>query len=208
MNIETANRLVQLRKENCLSQEALAAKLGISRQAISKWERAEASPDTDNLIALAGLYGMSLDSLLNTMNDEYIISAPNATNEQEQPPKKEPLPKTKRQLLGVKLLKFPTPILIITLYLIIGFIWDAWHPFWIIMFLIPTYYHFAGGLCCRSDKAMLLTMPVPEIVVCIYLIIGFAFNWWHPGWIVFLLIPLYYWFISVCYNKKPTEPTE
>ena len=55
MNIEIANRLVALRKANGLSQEALAEKLGISRQAISKWERAEASPDNDNLMALAPL---------------------------------------------------------------------------------------------------------------------------------------------------------
>lgn len=66
MNIEIANRLVNLRKEKNLSQEALAEKLGISRQAVSKWERAEASPDTDNLIMLARLYGISLDDLLQT----------------------------------------------------------------------------------------------------------------------------------------------
>lgn len=66
MNIEIANRLVNLRKKSGLSQEELAAKLGLSRQAVSKWERAEASPDTDNLICLAKLYGVSLDDLLNT----------------------------------------------------------------------------------------------------------------------------------------------
>lgn len=64
MNIEIANKLLQLRKEKGLSQEQLAQKLGISRQAISKWERAEASPDTDNLIELARLYDISLDELL------------------------------------------------------------------------------------------------------------------------------------------------
>ncbi len=66
MNIEIANRLVELRKKNNLSQEELAAKLGLSRQAVSKWERAEASPDTDNLICLAKIYGVSLDELLKT----------------------------------------------------------------------------------------------------------------------------------------------
>lgn len=66
MNIEIANRLVQMRKKNNLSQEELAAKLGISRQAVSKWERAESSPDTDNLIMLARLYNISLDDLLKT----------------------------------------------------------------------------------------------------------------------------------------------
>ena len=69
MNIEIANRLVNLRKKNGLSQEELAAKLGLSRQAVSKWERAEASPDTDNLICLAKLYGVSLDELLKTDDD-------------------------------------------------------------------------------------------------------------------------------------------
>ena len=69
MNIEIANRLINLRKKNGLSQEELAAKLGLSRQAVSKWERAEASPDTDNLICLAKLYGVSLDELLKTEDD-------------------------------------------------------------------------------------------------------------------------------------------
>lgn len=64
MNIEIANRLLQLRKEKGLSQEQLAQELGISRQAVSKWERAEASPDTDNLIQLAKIYDVSLDELL------------------------------------------------------------------------------------------------------------------------------------------------
>ena len=53
MNIVTADRLQQLRKKNGYSQEVLAEKLGISRQSISKWERAESSPEIDNLMALA-----------------------------------------------------------------------------------------------------------------------------------------------------------
>ena len=65
MTIETANKLLKLRKQHNLSQEELAEKLGISRQAISKWERGDAFPDTDNLILLARLYNVSLDELLN-----------------------------------------------------------------------------------------------------------------------------------------------
>lgn len=66
MSIEIANRLIELRKKKGLSQEELADVLGVSRQAVSKWERAEASPDTDNLIALAKFYNVSLDELLDT----------------------------------------------------------------------------------------------------------------------------------------------
>ena len=70
MNIETANRLLQYRKQHNLSQEELAEKIGVSRQAVSKWERSEASPDTDNLISLAEVYGVSLDELLKGKPEE------------------------------------------------------------------------------------------------------------------------------------------
>lgn len=66
MTIEIANRLCAYRKYHDLSQEELAEKIGVSRQAVSKWERAEASPDTDNLILLAKTYGVTLDDLLHT----------------------------------------------------------------------------------------------------------------------------------------------
>lgn len=65
MNIELANRLYEYRKQSGLSQEELAEKLGISRQSVSKWERAESCPDTDNLIELAKIYNVSLDALVN-----------------------------------------------------------------------------------------------------------------------------------------------
>ena len=63
MNVDVANKLLNLRKKYGYSQEELAEKLGISRQAVSKWERAEASPDTENLISLAKLYNVSLDEI-------------------------------------------------------------------------------------------------------------------------------------------------
>ncbi len=64
MNVSIAERLAALRRQHGLTQEQLAQKLGVSRQAVSKWERTESSPDTDNLIALARLYGVTLDQLI------------------------------------------------------------------------------------------------------------------------------------------------
>lgn len=64
MNIEIAQRLYELRRKHGFSQESLAAALGLSRQAISKWERSESAPDMGNLIALADLYDMTIDELI------------------------------------------------------------------------------------------------------------------------------------------------
>jgi transcriptional regulator with XRE-family HTH domain len=89
MTIEIANRLQKLRKQNNLSQEELAAKIGVSRQAVSKWERAEASPDTDNLLLLAKLYNVSLDEMLRTeesiMNLNFGFRNEEQNEEQEKP---------------------------------------------------------------------------------------------------------------------------
>lgn len=57
-------RLQELRLRHGMSQDALADKLGVSRQAVSKWERDEATPDLDKIIKLSELYGISLDALL------------------------------------------------------------------------------------------------------------------------------------------------
>lgn len=75
MNIEIANRLQQMRKKSNLSQEELAAKMGVTRQAVSKWERAESAPDMENLILLAKLYGVTIDELLNTASSPESVSA-------------------------------------------------------------------------------------------------------------------------------------
>ena len=59
-----ADKLIQLRKKNGLSQEELADKVGVSRQAVSKWESAQSIPDIDKIIMLSGLFGVSTDFLL------------------------------------------------------------------------------------------------------------------------------------------------
>ena len=57
-------RIAQKRKEENLSQEALGEQLGVSRQAVSKWENGTSDPTTGNLLALAKLYGVSAEEIL------------------------------------------------------------------------------------------------------------------------------------------------
>jgi len=62
--MQQQNKIQQLRKEKGISQEALAEMLGVSRQAVSKWESGQTFPETDKLIALSDIFGVTLDSLL------------------------------------------------------------------------------------------------------------------------------------------------
>ncbi len=57
------SRIAALRRERGYAQEYLAERLGVSRQAVSKWETDQTSPDTQNLIALAELLGTSVEYL-------------------------------------------------------------------------------------------------------------------------------------------------
>lgn len=62
MNI--GERIFLHRKRLGLSQEELAARLGVSRQAVSKWELGTSTPEPENIIALARIFGITTDELL------------------------------------------------------------------------------------------------------------------------------------------------
>lgn len=138
MNVEIANSLVRLRKKNGLSQEALAEKIGVSRQAVSKWERAESSPDTDNLIALAELYNLSLDDMIKGNNVEEI-----QVNTEDNKKKED----------KVSLLKlFPYPVFVVLVFLFIGIIWDLWSPGWLLFLTIPIWGAFVSYFTKRNKR--------------------------------------------------------
>ena len=59
-----AQKLKELRTKAGMSQEKLAEKVGVSRQAITKWETDKGAPDMDNLMAISDLFGVSVDELL------------------------------------------------------------------------------------------------------------------------------------------------
>lgn len=136
MNVETASRLVKLRKKSGLSQEELAEKIGVSRQAISKWERAESSPDTDNLISLAKTYGISIDAMLN--QDQPIIGVHESSRVFED---SEP-----QRIVTQKRVwkRFPYPVLVTIIYLLLGY-FGYWHPGWLIFLTIPLWAFFVGS---------------------------------------------------------------
>lgn len=64
-------KIFNQRKLKCLSQEELAEKLGVSRQAVSKWETGEALPEITKLKGLAEVFGVTTDFLLNDNEDVF-----------------------------------------------------------------------------------------------------------------------------------------
>ena len=71
--MKLSEKIVNLRKARNISQEELAENLGVSRQAVSRWEVGSALPDASNILQLSKLFGVSADYLL---NDDYKGEAP------------------------------------------------------------------------------------------------------------------------------------
>ncbi len=70
MNLQ--DKIIKLRRSHGLSQEELAERLGISRQAVSKWESGQSLPDIDKIILLSEFFGVTTDYLLKNSNNEDI----------------------------------------------------------------------------------------------------------------------------------------
>ena len=232
MNIEIANRLVQLRKQHGYSQDELAAKLGLSRQAVSKWERAEASPDTDNLIMLSRVYGISLDELLRTEDpipepepdkgvkvtingkpvrfnkeDGFYFSYGDDDEEYESgdsDSKKFQIKCDKNEEKSPWLM-FPYPVFVSILYLGLGFAFNLWHPGWLLFLTIPIYYPIVNWFTGKRNHCFWRSFPFAMIVTLAFLAIGCIWGYWHPAWALFLLIPIYYPMVKVIdrsYRRK------
>ncbi|MEE0707000.1 MAG: helix-turn-helix transcriptional regulator [Adlercreutzia sp.] len=246
MNVEIAQRLAELRRERGFSQEDLATQLGLSRQAVSKWERAESAPDMGNLIALADLYEVTIDELLRVSPEveedmryeaqERAASAEHevveaaaaaqqaavraesaateaatvatAAKESAQPakvvvevnaprpvappmpgPTVPPMPGAPAQQppftqgapYGAPRSVPPVP---------------PGSPAPVApMASAPT--PMPAPIPAPAPKDPLQSFPYPLLCAVIFLLVGFCFGWWHPGWVIFLTIPFYYWAVNV-----------
>lgn len=82
-------KIVELRKQKGLSQEELAEQLGVSRQAVSRWELGQTLPDIPNLLQLCELFGVSADYLVKdeeqtvTKNEQRVKTIARLTRERE-----------------------------------------------------------------------------------------------------------------------------
>lgn len=82
-NMALSEKLYELRKKSGLSQEQLAEQLGVSRQAISKWESGKAVPESSTLISISKYFNVTLDYLMK--EDSSVVPEPTIGEEKNQP---------------------------------------------------------------------------------------------------------------------------
>ncbi len=206
MTLEIANRLVEYRKKFNFSQEEVAEKIGVSRQAVSKWERAEASPDTDNLIALATLYGVSLDELVFGKTPE---------PESKSHPGTITVEKGKKTVVidGIS----PDGHLFSAedrgIHIHVNEDWDDdeddeddddddddGHGF-------SAEINLGYGSARSPVHRFFRAFPFPALALIAYLVFGFldVCGGWAYGWLVFLLVPIYYSLVESIICRKADE---
>ncbi len=78
-----ADKIIALRRQRGWSQEELAGQLGVSRQAVSKWESASAIPDLERILKMSQIFEVSTDYLLKEELEELEISADGGTEPEE-----------------------------------------------------------------------------------------------------------------------------
>ena len=222
MTIEIADRLLKLRKKSGLSQEELADKLGISRQSVSKWERAEASPDTDNLICLAKIYGVSLDELLSTDEDVDTIVKEQVKEEKKEESKGNTVtleddegqkvviddsgvkcfdkdgnvvnkkPRN-RFLLTLDIIDGALTALALITYIFLGVFLNMWASGWIFFFVPEIICSIIRAIYKKNANNVNAAFISLFVFFFVCLFIpGLEANLWHPMWVVFLFIPAYH----------------
>ena len=224
------NNLYEIRRGAGLSQEEFAEKLGVSRQAVSKWERGEAYPDTENLIVISEMFGVTIDELLRSEN----IGADNKNEKAEESNNEEPTDGALRVNVGDKVsLNLSGAITVddddtkVKIDLDKGDILVDDEDGQVKVnlgksgILVNTDDGVKvklgkGGILVNTDDdedkarkasklSILYKLPYPIVTVIAFLAIGLFAEGWYWAWTLFMTIPLYYSLLDSIRKKRLTE---
>ncbi|MBQ7368506.1 MAG: helix-turn-helix transcriptional regulator [Clostridia bacterium] len=120
-------KIMLLRKKNGWSQEELAFRLDVSRQAVSKWEMGSSLPDLDNVLKMSELFGCSTDYLL---KDDAEPQAAQKTEKEAEPPMPSTPQKPRKTVW--KCIEDLFWMLVLCGYLVWSFLSGAWYITWIV----------------------------------------------------------------------------
>ena len=114
----TIGEKIALRRRTAgLSQEALAAQLGVSRQAVSRWETSESLPDAEKIVQLCQILGVSADELL-------MENTPPSSGGNGNPPGPVPSGRQRASLAAALLLRLGGLCVLATLLALFYSVWD------------------------------------------------------------------------------------
>lgn len=181
MSEETiGTRIANLRSQYSYSQEYVAEQLGISRQAVSKWEQNQSSPDTENLIALSQLFNVTVEYLAIGKIQETKAEKLQAQSTQK--------------IIGYILLATGL------LALILGFV------FTFVLVLVSSYLIIAG-IMLLIIKRNLLKIIIGTLLSITLVLIGFTTGVNSAGviFLIALAITIIVTLIKICDNKNSAE---
>ena len=211
MDTKIAYTLIELRQKNGLTQQALADALGAELEMVSSWEQAKSIPDNHMLRRLSELYAISFEDILTPEEPPQAPLPPQKEPAEEAAPPKAPSPSLEKPSGGNSSFKTfiaAYPIFVVIFFLLAGFTFGLWRVAWLMFLtipLVPLIFKASGGGRYDAAKTFtrLLDYYYPGIVATLYLNFGVIFGWWHPTWILFLSIPLFYIFRAA--TRKPEQ---
>ena len=120
-----SEKLLSLRKAKDLTQEQLAEKLDVSRQSISKWESAQASPDLEKIVALSAVFDVTTDYLLKSSEiDDLSVKTEMLEKQQQAILVRE---QRRRQIFGCAMYSAAIYLLFFAVYFIGHFYFEIWN---------------------------------------------------------------------------------
>ncbi len=221
-NMSFSENLYYLRKREGVSQEELAEELGVSRQAVSKWETGDAYPETEKIIMLCDRYGVTMDALMR--GDVKEQGADKAAEDQD-PDAAEP---DRSVYFSVSVKKEDGDddeeegstaqaiaqsvlwLCAVAVYIIIGVFGNLWHPGWILFVFMPAISAVVDLIAApmaekRGKIAGTLDLIAVFGAVGTYLLCGFYLGMWGSMWVVFFIIPIVCTLTGVLSSKNKKD---
>ena len=205
MNIN--EKIYSLRKEHNLSQEELANRLNVSRQTISKWELGESNPDSDKIVPLCEVFGISTEELLRDRKIEE-----NGTEvEPKQEENKVDLVKAGLICLSIFLYFLAVAFIVIgeTAFelndgiVVSGFLLICGLATALIVFTCMTRRSKRSNEEKKMDPLLKSIISiVASITTAIYLIISFVTMAWHLTWLIWVIYSVIVEIIKLAFSLK------
>lgn len=208
-----------LRKQKGLSQEQLAEELGVSRQAVSKWEAEQSIPDIDKIIVLSDFFGVTTDYILRNTDEPQpqseIASVYTYNNTGEIEEKIDNMEKRKKSAL---LLAIAVMLYILSIVPPILIYDDMGPVLMFIMIAIATGIIVYRAILNSKDKKeenepknsenpvlKAVKSGVWAVAVVIYIMFSFRTQAWHITWLVFPITSAIVNVIEACFDLKDGE---